>query len=108
MMAMFRSLASKVRVLCNQSASLCLDDLASRICKFLHLRLDNQGIREKVPYVCPGLNQQDLANLLGVHRVTLNKALRELEKARIISPYSRDEVYILDMKRFRNVAVQNE
>ncbi|MFQ9867016.1 MAG: helix-turn-helix domain-containing protein [Bilophila wadsworthia] len=35
----------------------------------------------------PGLNQQELANLLGVHRVTLNKALRELEREAVLGPY---------------------
>lgn len=52
------------------------------------------------PRVSPGLNQQELANLLGVHRVTLNKALRELEREAVLGPYSRDEVYIVDMERF--------
>jgi len=58
--------------------------------------------------VSPGLNQQDLANLLGVHRVTLNKSLRELEKSGVLGPYSRDEVYILDRKRFNELVRQNE
>jgi len=35
------------------------------------------------PRVSPGLNQQELANLLGVHRVTLNKALRALERGAV-------------------------
>jgi len=106
-MCIFRSLASKVRVLSNQSVCLCLDDLASRICKFLHLRQANHPSEENPSFVSPGLNQQELANFLGVHRVTLNKVLRELEKAQVLSPYSRDEVYILDKERFREIALQN-
>ena len=54
----------------------------------------------------PGLNQQELANLLGVHRVTLNKALRELEREAVLGPYSRDEVYIVDMERFHELALK--
>lgn len=102
--ALLHSLASKVRVLCNQSVSLSLEELPVRICRFLHLRMrEGEG---RHPRVSPGLNQQELANLLGVHRVTLNKALRELEKEAVLGPYSRDEVYILDMERFRHFALR--
>lgn len=102
--ALLHSLASKVRVLCNQSVSLSLADLPARICRFLHLRL-KEG-ESGHPSVSPGLNQQELANLLGVHRVTLNKALRELEKESILGPYSKEEVYIVDMERFRRLALR--
>ncbi len=107
MLALFRSLASKVRVLCNQSVSLSLDNLCSRICKYLHLRRQGEG-GKFLSCVNPGLNQQDLANLLGVHRVTLNKALRKLEKARILGPYSRDEVYLLDMEFFEKLVFESQ
>lgn len=103
-LALFRSLASKARVLSNQSASLSLEDLPSRICMFLHLRLGAAETANSSPRICPGLNQQELASLLGVHRVTLNKVLRDLEKDLILGPYSRDEVYILDLERFRQLA----
>lgn len=107
MLSLFRSLAFKVRVLINQASSLSLDDLSSRICKYLHLRR-REDVGEKGPLVvCPGLNQQELANLLGVHRVTLNKALRELEKSGILGPYTRDEVFILDRPRFEKLVFQN-
>lgn len=102
-LALLQSLASKVRVLCNQSVSLSLEELPSRICRFLRLRVRDG---DNAPCVSPGLNQQELANLLGVHRVTLNKALRELEKESIIGPYAKDEVYILDMDRFLELAMR--
>ena len=47
-----------------------------------------------------------VANLLGVHRVTLNKALRELEREAVLGPYSRDEVYIVDMERFHELSLK--
>lgn len=102
-LALLQSLASKVRVLCNQSVSLSLEELPSRICRFLWLRMRDG---DDAPRVSPGLNQQELANLLGVHRVTLNKALRELEKESILGPYAKDEVYILDMERFLELAMK--
>ncbi len=108
MLALFRSLALKVRVLSNQAVSLSLDDLPSRICKYLHLRRPADAPEKGPLVVSPGLNQQDLANLLGVHRVTLNKSLRELEKSGVLGPYSRNEVYVLDRKRFDELVRQNE
>lgn len=105
-LALLKSLASKVRALCNQSVSLSLEELPSRICRFLHLRMRDDGQGGLDPRVLPGLNQQELANLLGVHRVTLNKALRELEREAVLGPYSRDEVYILDMDRFHALALK--
>ena len=108
MLALFRSLAFKVRVLSNQAASLSLDDLPSRVCKYLHLR-QQEEINTGGPLVVrPGLNQQELANLLGVHRVTLNKSLRELEKAGVLGPYSKEEIYILDRGRFEELVHQND
>lgn len=104
-LSLLHSLATKVRVLCNQSINLSLMDLPKRICRFLHLRLqEKEG--ETTQRVSPGLNQQELANLLGVHRVTLNKALRELEREYVIGPYSKDEVYILNRKRFDELALK--
>mgnify|MGYP000008902365 FL=1 len=104
-LALLHSLASKVRVLCNQSVSLSLEELPPRICRFLHLRMRDDGGAPN-PRVSPGLNQQELANLLGVHRVTLNKALRELEREAVLGPYSRDEVYIVDMERFHELSLK--
>ena len=105
-LALLHSLASKVRVLCNQSVSLSLEGLPPRICRLLHLRLRHGGQGLPDPRILPGLNQQELASLLGVHRVTLNKTLRELERESVLGPYSRDEVYIVDMDRFRELALR--
>ena len=51
-------------------------------------------------YSIPGLTQQDLANHLSVHRVTLNKTLRLLEQQGIIGPYNKKITYILDIDTF--------
>lgn len=105
-LALFRSLASKTRVLANQSVCLSMEGLPSRICKYLRLRMAPDAPEGSAPRIRPGLNQQELANLLGVHRVTLNKALRDLEKDLVLGPYSRDEVYVLDLARFHDLAFQ--
>lgn len=100
-----RAMASKIRLLCNQSVELTTSEVTTRICRFICQRLKSgtqtkgQGI-----YVRPSLTQQDLSSLLGVHRVTLNKALRDLENKGIIGPYSRKELFILDAKRLFELA----
>lgn len=101
---LLQSMAFKVRMLCNQSVELSLKELPARICRFLHMRApaDTSGRRDR--WVHPALNQQELASLLGVHRVTLNKGLRELEKEGILGPYSKNEVCILDRARMEALA----
>ena len=95
---MLRSLAWKIRVLTNQIATLSLDDLSVSICKFLllHATRDVSGTL----VADPGISQQALASLLGVHRVTCNRVLRDLEKRGIISEYRQKGVVILDEDLF--------
>jgi len=101
-LSLFRSMANKLRVIHNQSVCVSMDSLSVRICKFLHHKLvSNTNKNENL--VEPGLTQQELANLLSTHRVTLNKALRKLEKENILSAYCKKEIYILDMERFLQV-----
>ena len=98
-LTLLQSMASKLRVLHNQSICLTMEELPSRICKYLYVKL-NHKMQNNKNFVTTGLNQQELANLLGVHRVTLNKVLRTLEKQGILGPYSKHETYILDMDAF--------
>lgn len=98
-LSLLRSMANKLRVIHNQSVSIGMESLSSRICSFLHHRLVPRTNTNK-NLIEPGLTQQELANLLSTHRVTLNKALRKLEKENILSAYCKKEVYILDMERF--------
>lgn len=100
-LSLLQSLACKVRMLSNQSVELSLKELPARICRFLYMRIPTDTSGQTDRWVQPALNQQELASLLGVHRVTLNKALRELEKEGILGPYSKNEVCILDRERLK-------
>lgn len=91
------SMARKVRMLSNQASSLYLDDVTVRVCKFLGQRL----IPDSSPLLArPGISRQDLASLLGVHRITLFKALKHLEEYGICGPYKHDTCSILQPERF--------
>ncbi len=99
-LCLLRVLARKTRLFANQSVTLSVRELPIRICRFLRLQasmLPDGGMDRRI---VPELNQQELASLLGVHRVTLNKALRDLERDGVIGPYSRHELYVLDIERF--------
>ncbi len=96
---MFRNMACKIRVLTNQIATLSMDDLEVRICKYLQLHIQRNSKGELISR--PTLNQQGLANLLGVHRVTCNRVLRGLERAGVISEFCRDAIHILNEEAFQ-------
>ena len=98
-----RSMASKIRMLCNQSVDIATVELSTRICRFVVIRARNGGL-ESQGRVNLALNQQELSSLLGVHRVTLNKALRDLENRGVIGAYSRKSVEIVDEQRLLQLA----
>lgn len=104
-----RAMASKIRMLCNQSVELTTSELSTRICRFICQRAKSGLISKGTGcYVKPSLTQQELSSLLGVHRVTLNKALRDLENRGIIGPYSRNELFILNEKLLLELAELEE
>ena len=98
-LSLLRHMANKLRVIHNQSVCVSMDCLSARICKFLHHRLVSSTNKNE-NCIELGLTQQELANLLSTHRVTLNRALRKLEKENILSAYCKKEIYIVDMERF--------
>ncbi len=93
-----KTLAEKLHVLSNQSASLGLDSLNSRICKFIVLRYQ-ENPHENGMVDLGSIRMQDLANILGVHRITLYRAMKEIEKSGIIELVDKKKIRILDMNR---------
>ncbi|MCM0754656.1 Crp/Fnr family transcriptional regulator [Desulfovibrio aminophilus] len=105
MFNLMETLACKVRILSNQVADMSLDELSARVCRYLHLHAERLGDQGGATLLNPRLNQQELAQLLGVHRVTLNKTLRDLEHEGVLGGYRRDEVRVLDPARFLTLAL---
>lgn len=97
MLNLLPSMARKVRMLSNQASSLYLDDVTVRVCKFLGQRIipDSKPLQAK-----PGISRQELASLLGVHRITLFKSLKHLEEFGICGPYEHDTCVILQPESF--------
>lgn len=98
---MMHGMARKLRVLASQASSLYVDDVLARVCKFLSLRL----VPNSVPLIAkPCVSRQEMASLLGVHRVTLYKVLRQQEEEGLWGTFSRHGVVILQPEKFQAIA----
>lgn len=97
--SIIRNLSHKIRLVNNQNCCLSFTELSSRICMYLYQNMYSSEDKKQF-YSVPELTQQDLANHLSVHRVTLNKNLRILEQRGIIGPYNKKITYILDIDAF--------
>lgn len=100
--SIIRHLSHKIRLMHNQNCCLSFSELSSRICMYLYQKMYSSDDKRQF-YSIPGLTQQDLANHLSVHRVTLNKTLRLLEQQGIIGPYNKKITYILDIDAFMSL-----
>lgn len=91
------SLARKVRLLSNQASSLSVDEVFIRVCKFLGRRIVPDS---SPPCIKPGISRQEMANLLGIHRITLFKILKQMEDSKIFAPYDRGSFVVLQPEVF--------
>ena len=86
--------------------SLSLDFFA-RVCRFLVclVRFKGglpEGGQARV-IVAPGVTQSDLARLLGIHRVTVAKAIRKLKDQGVVRCFTKSELDITDFPRLRRL-----
>ncbi len=102
-LGIIQSLSTKTMLFAHQSIFFPSQSMFYLICTILEQHLIRKG---EILYAKTDLNQQDFANVLGVHRVTLNKNLRKLEKLGIIGPYSKNETFILDEEAFKNILAE--
>ena len=77
-----------------------MDDFIIRFSRFLLSLSLERGARD----FAPGLTQEKLAALLGVHRATLARAIQRLKGDGVIACFTRKRVHILDMDRLRDMA----
>ncbi len=99
-----RTLSLKVSVLCNQLASLGLDTLEQRIVKFILLRYNAAPLSSNEIISLGSLRMKDIASILGVHRATLYKALKSLEKLGLIKMLSENRLQILNIDALAAIA----
>ena len=98
---LFQSMARKLRVMSCHASSLYLDDVLARLCKFLSQRLvpDSSPLVAKI-----GISRQELASLLGTHRISLYRVLRLQEERGLFGPITRGTMTILRPHEFYKLA----
>jgi len=98
---LLRSMSRKMRIMSYHASSLYLDDVLVRICKFLAQRLvpDSNPLTAKL-----GVSRQEMASLLGIHRVSLYKALRHQEERGLFGPITGKTMEILRPREFYELA----
>ncbi|SKA67352.1 Crp/Fnr family transcriptional regulator [Desulfobaculum bizertense] len=105
---LLKTLALKVRTLCNQIYTLSIADLKQQVCKFLlQANAKNEGPTQasgEVLVEC-GLSQEELGCVLGVHRVSISKVLKQLKEEGVISKCTKKTVLVTDWERLLEYAV---
>ncbi len=97
MLDLCRSMARKMRALSDQASSLFLDSLKVRTVRFLAQHV----VKGTDPMLVDlGITKQELAALLGVHRISLYKILKDYEDAGILSPFRGSQVTVLQPEAF--------
>ena len=93
---MLEGLANKARVLATQASD--ITSVKSRLCKLLiyMAEREEETARDQRILCRQGLSQQELAGLLGVHRVTLNHTMAQLKKEGIIESVGKGRITIAD------------
>ena len=98
------TLSQKVSVLSNQLASLGLDTLEQRIVKFILLRYNSASLSSNEIISLGSLRMKDIASILGIHRATLYKAFKSLEKMQLIKMLSENRLQILNIDALSAIA----
>ena len=94
---LFQSMSRKIKILTYQASSLSLDSVLVRLCKFLSLRLvpGSNPLTAKI-----GISRHEMANLLGVHRVSLYRVLHQQEQRGLLGPITGSALTILRPQEF--------
>lgn len=73
-----------------------------RVCAFFLRKVRQHGTTLQI-----GLSHDELASLVGMHRVTLARVLKELREENIIGRYSKDNLEILDVNALARILAEN-
>ena len=101
---MLEGMANKSHILGNQACDIA--DLETRVSKLLiHIadrhRNDFSGGQT---ITVKGISQQELASMLGVHRVTINHAIGQLKRRGVIGEMTKSSLVILDYAKLLAIA----
>lgn len=81
-LGIMRNLARKVRLLTNEAAELAFDDATTRVCKLLYRMA---SMRSSAPAPLIPLSHEEIAAIMGCHRVTVSRVLSSLKNTGLVS-----------------------
>lgn len=87
-------MAHKIRLYSLHLENITLDDTRTQICKICYGLLAEGGALKR----SPGVSHQELADILGVHRNTIVRAVHELKKEKIIKNLSKSNIEVFSME----------
>ncbi len=97
---LIRVAAYKIRMFSVLLKDSLIGDNFQRVCKNLIYLVKYKGIQitpeQKRVKFDPGISQQDLARLMGIHRVTLSKAIGQLKTMGIIHHFTKNRLEIIN------------
>lgn len=97
------SMAQKMGILIRHVASLCLDSARIRLCKFIAQRIDARN-GELVAHI--EMSRQEIANFLGINRISLYKLIRSLEEEKILKQVSNRTFLIIEPELFHKILME--
>ena len=101
---MLEGMANKSHILGNQACDIA--DLETRVSKLLIYVADRHrnDFSNGQMITVKGISQQQLASMLGVHRVTINHAIGELKRRGVIGKMTKSSMEILDYTKLLEIA----
>lgn len=111
LLELIRASAYKIRMYGVLLRDTLISDNFVRVCKMLVYLVqfkgaDIQGQTQVV--ICPEMTQGDVARLMGVHRVTVTKAIGRLKAMGIIRHFSKKSLIISDFPRLWQIVEDND
>ena len=75
----------------------------TKLCRFcLNMAQAGGNARE----LSPGISQTELANILGIHRISLLRVIQKLKRDGVIRELTKDRLVITNLERLRELAMQ--
>jgi len=98
---LLKSMSRSIRILAYHASSMSLDDTLVRLCRCLSQRLvpDSSPLTAKI-----SISRQEMASLLGIHRISLYRVLREQQERGLFGAIRGKSITILRPQEFYALA----
>lgn len=97
------SIGLKLLLMHNTLSNSGTGNTLSKLCRFCLNLSQAQGNALNLK---PGISQTELANLLGVHRISLLRVIQKLKRDGVLQELTRDSLVIKDLEKLRALAMQ--